>query len=49
MPMKKKINMFGIGYSLGGIAVDVNYAQTDNWNNSSTDRDNLQIRTIQKF
>jgi len=46
---EEKINMFGIGYSLGGIAVDVNYAQTDNWNNSSTDRDNLQIRTIQKF
>jgi len=48
-PDEEKINMFGIGYSLGGIAVDVNYAQTDNWNNSSTDRDNLQIRTIQKF
>jgi len=46
---EEKINMFGIGYSLGGIAVDVNYAQTDNWNNGSTDRDNLQIRTIQKF
>ena len=46
---EEKINMFGIGYSLGGIAIDVNYAQTDNWNNGSTDRDNLQIRTIQKF
>jgi len=46
---EEKINMFGIGYSLGGIAVDVNYAQTDNWDNGSTDRDNLQIRTIQKF
>ena len=48
-PDEEKINMVGVGYSLGGIAVDVNYAQADNWNNSTTDVDFLQIRTIQKF
>ena len=41
--------MIGIGYSLGGVAIDVNYAMTDNFNNGDTDRDTLQIRTIQKF
>ena len=48
-PQDEKTTMIGIGYSLGGVAIDVNYAMTDNWNNGNTDRDTLQIRTIQKF
>jgi hypothetical protein len=46
---EEKINMIGIGYSLGGIAVDINYAMAENFNNTTQDRDVLQIRTIQKF
>ena len=46
---EEKTDMIAIGYSLGGIAIDVNYAMTENFNNGSTDRDVLQIRTIQKF
>ena len=41
--------MIGVGYSLGGIAIDVNYAMAENFNNTTQDRDVLQIRTIQKF
>jgi len=46
---EEKIDMIGIGYSLGGVAIDINYAMTDNFNNTAQDRDVLQIRTIQKF
>ena len=46
---EEKINMIGVGYSLGGIAIDVNYAMAENYNNTTQDRDVLQIRTIQKF
>lgn len=42
-------NMVSLGYSLGGIALDINYAQTENFNFTNQDRDSLQIRTIQKF
>ena len=48
-PDEEKINMLGVGYSLGGIAIDVNYAMAENYNNTTQDRDVLQIRTIQKF
>jgi hypothetical protein len=48
-PQEEKINMIGVGYSLGGVAIDVNYAQAENYNFGTTDRDVLQIRTIQKF
>ena len=48
-PDEEKINMLGVGYSLGGIAIDVNYAMAENFNNTTQDRDVLQIRTIQKF
>jgi hypothetical protein len=48
-PDEEKINMIGVGYSLGGIAIDVNYAMAENFNNTTQDRDVLQIRTIQKF
>jgi hypothetical protein len=48
-PQEEKTTMIGVGYSLGGVAIDVNYAMTDNFNNGTTDRDTLQIRTIQKF
>ena len=42
--------MIGIGYNLGGIAIDVNYAEVDNLANASgTDAEFFQIRTIQKF
>jgi len=48
-PQEEKINMIGVGYSLGGVAIDINYAMTENYNFGTTDRDVLQIRTIQKF
>ena len=48
-PDEEKINMLSMGYSLGGVAFDVNYAQTENFNFGNTDRDTLQIRTIQSF
>jgi len=48
-PQEEETTMFGVGYSLGGVAVDINYAQTENVAFSETDRDTLQIRTIQKF
>ena len=48
-PDEEKINMLSMGYSLGGIAFDVNYAMVDNFNNTANDRDVLQIRTIQSF
>jgi len=48
-PQDETITMVGVGYSLGGIAIDVNYAQAENFNNTTQDRDVLQIRTIQKF
>jgi hypothetical protein len=48
-PDEEKTTMIGVGYSLGGVAIDINYAMTDNFNNGATDRDTLQIRTIQKF
>ena len=42
--------MIGIGYNLGGVAIDVNYAEVDNLANASgTDAEFFQIRTIQKF
>jgi hypothetical protein len=42
--------MIGIGYNLGGVAIDVNYAEVDNLGNTTgTDAEFLQIRTIQKF
>ena len=46
---EEKVTMLGVGYSLGGIAIDINYAMADNFNNTTQDRDALQIRTIQKF
>jgi hypothetical protein len=46
---EEKTTMVGMGYSLGGIAIDINYAMADNFNNTTQDRDVLQIRTIQKF
>jgi len=46
---EEKTTMVGVGYSLGGIAIDINYAMADNYNNTTQDRDALQIRTIQKF
>lgn len=46
---EEEITMIGLGYSLGGLAIDVNYAMTENYNFGTTDRDTLQIRTIQKF
>jgi len=46
---EEKTTMVGVGYSLGGIAIDINYAMADNFNNTTQDRDVLQIRTIQKF
>ena len=48
-PQEEKTTMIGVGYSLGGIAIDVNYAMAENFNNTTQDRDVLQIRTIQKF
>jgi len=48
-PDEEKTTMIGVGYSLGGIAIDINYAMADNYNNTTQDRDVLQIRTIQKF
>lgn len=48
-PQDEKTDMIGIGYSLGGVAVDINYAQTENINHGNFDRDTLQIRTIQRF
>jgi hypothetical protein len=48
-PQDEKTDMIGVGYSLGGIAVDVNYASTENFNHTVADRETLQIRTIQKF
>jgi len=48
-PQEEKTTMLGVGYSLGGVAIDINYAQTENVAFGTTDRDNLQIRTIQKF
>lgn len=42
--------MIGIGYNLGGVAIDINYADVDNLGNTSgTDAEFFQIRTIQKF
>jgi hypothetical protein len=32
-PQDEKTTMIGIGYSLGGVAIDVNYAMTDNFDN----------------
>ena len=46
---EEKIDMVGVGYSLGGVAIDINYAMAENFNNTAQDRDVLQIRTIQKF
>lgn len=48
-PQEETINMLSMGYSLGGIAFDVNYAMVDNFDNTTNDRDVLQIRTIQSF
>jgi len=42
--------MVGIGYNLGGIAIDINYADVQNLaNTSGSDAEFFQIRTIQKF
>ncbi|MCI5053886.1 MAG: porin [Pelagibacteraceae bacterium] len=48
-PQEETTTMLGVGYSLGGVAIDINYAQTENVAFGTTDRDTLQIRTIQKF
>ena len=48
-PQEEETTMLGVGYSLGGVAIDINYAQTENVAFGATDRDTLQIRTIQKF
>jgi len=46
----EEIVMVGVGYNLGGIAIDINYADVDNLGNTSgSDAEFLQIRTIQKF
>ena len=46
----EETTMIGIGYNLGGIASDINYANVDNLANASgTDAEFFQIRTIQKF
>jgi len=38
-PQEEKINMIGVGYSLGGVAIDINYAMAENYNFGTTDRD----------
>ena len=46
----EEIVMVGVGYNLGGIAIDINYADVENLGNTSgSDGEFLQIRTIQKF
>ena len=42
--------LVGVGYNLGGLGIDLNYAQVDNLSNTTgTDAEFFQIRTIQKF
>jgi len=46
----QEVLMVGIGYNLGGIAVDINYADVSDLGNSAgADAELFQIRTIQKF
>ena len=48
-PQDETTTMVGVGYSLGGIAIDINYASVENFNNGTEDTEHLAIRTIQKF
>ena len=42
--------LVGVGYNFGGLGIDLNYAQVDNYGNTSgQDAEIFQIRTIQKF
>jgi hypothetical protein len=47
---KEKINGLGIGYNLGGIAVELSYAEVSNMNGvDGSDGEALQLRTVQSF
>jgi predicted porin len=47
---KEKITGLGIGYNLGGVALEVSYADVENiLGTSGSDGEVLQIRTVQKF
>ena len=46
----EEVTMVSIGYNLGGLGIQIQYAQVDNvLNSSGSDAEALQIRTIQKF
>ena len=46
----EEVTMVSIGYNLGGLGIQIQYAQVDNLLNSSgSDAEALQIRTIQNF
>ena len=47
---KEKINGLGIGYNLGGIAIELSYAEVSNMNGvDGSDGEALQLRTVQSF
>jgi hypothetical protein len=47
---KEKIRGIGIGYNLGGIALEISYAEAENVaGTNGADGEELQIRTVQKF
>jgi hypothetical protein len=47
---KEKITGLGIGYNLGGVALEVSYADVENIGGTNgSDGEVLQIRTVQKF
>lgn len=45
----EEITVASIGYSLGGLGIEINYSDVSNVGNGTTDEEALQIRTIQKF
>jgi hypothetical protein len=46
----EETTMFSVGYSLGGLGLEFNYAQVDNIGaNSGTNAESIQIRTLAKF
>jgi hypothetical protein len=46
----EEINVVSVGYSLGGLGIEINYSDVQNVGNAAnTDSEALQIRTIQKF
>ena len=46
----EEVTMVSIGYNLGGLGIQIQYAQVDNvLNSTGTDAEALQIRTIQNF